>query len=208
MKMRAAAGLAAFLAACLCNTSVMAEAPMPLGDVHIFGGGKIMNKDDWAPADQETEFGGEVDFQPHSWPIALTAAYFSGRGSGAMDPSVAYDAYGNAYVFGDFKSETSEIQLGVKKFWSNGNFGRPYVGGGLAQIHAKATLDCQTGGVDCTASYSDSATGVWAGGGFIYTFGHFDLGVDMRYSYAQVTIVDVKGNGGGLHIGAIAGFHF
>jgi len=96
MKMRAAAGLAAFLAACLCNTSVMAEAPMPLGDVHIFGGGKIMNKDDWAPADQETEFGGEVDFQPHSWPIALTAAYFSGRGSGAMDPSVAYDAYGNA----------------------------------------------------------------------------------------------------------------
>jgi len=193
MKFKLALAQAGCIGAC-CTAftfnAYAAEQDLPVFDIHAFGGGKILRKDDWAPADQQFEYGGEMDFQPSSWPIALTAGYYRGHASGDAGDGM-----------GDFKSTTTEIQAGIKKFWQSGSVGRPYVGGGVTFASAKGELE--------DVSSKDNGVGAWIGGGYLFQFGrHFDLGIDTKYSYAKVTVEGVDVNAGGLHVGVLAGMRW
>jgi opacity protein-like surface antigen len=81
---------------------------------------------------------------------------------------------------------------------------RPYIGGGLAFVNAeqKAT----------TFSYipdDDNGTGFWLNGGVCWTLGQsFNLGLDLRYTQADVTLFNVDGKAGGTHAGVILGYHW
>lgn len=193
MKIRLAPLQAGCIAACCMGLAFSAQADkpeLPVFAIHAFAGGKILDKDDWAPADQQFEYGGEVDFQPGSWPIALTAGYYTGHASG--DPG---------FNDGDFKSTTTEIQAGVKKFWQTGRVGRAFAGGGVTFASAKGELQ----GV----SSKDNGVGGWIGGGYIFELGrHFDIGVNAKYSYAKATVEGIDTNAGGVHAGVLAGLRW
>ncbi|MEW6378941.1 MAG: hypothetical protein AB1611_04970 [bacterium] len=59
----------------------------------------------------------------------------------------------------------------------------------------------------CTKS--DSALGFWIGGGIYWTISKiFNLGLQIRYSKAEVTIFEEDVEAGGLHYGFLSGVHF
>ncbi len=199
MSIKLASAQAGLFTACCLGLAFSAEAArpeLPVFGVHAMLGLKALNKDDWAPAEDQFEYGGSIDFQPHSWPIALTAAYYNGNGSGDL---------GNG--LGNFKSDTSEAQLGVKKFWQTGRIGRAFVQGGVTFASGKGTVQ--------GTSLKDDGVGPWIGGGYLFELGrYFDLGVQASYSYAKIDLRNpttnnsVSVNAGGVHIGALAGFRW
>lgn len=177
------------------------------GDVAGFVGGKILNKDDWSPADQQLQYGGQIDWQPAHWPVALSFAYYGSNGSGDVDdPSVGPSK---------FKGTTEEYQVGVKKFWPAGGAGSAYLGGGVLYGRGKAELTSKTGSFTPVSS-SDNGVGGWISGGYLFAFGqHFSLGAELRYSYYEVTLFDTpstpggaKASAGGASIGGLLAYRW
>jgi hypothetical protein len=177
-------GLAALLGAAF-SMGALASTPT-LGNLSLFAGGKLMDRDDWSPADQQWDLGGVLAYQPADWPFGFTAAYFSSYGKGSFEGS-------------EFKSYTHEIQLGLEKIWAVSSFGRPYVAGGVVLGKAEGSVE--------DANISDHAVGGWVGGGFTFVLArHLALGIDNRYSYVPVHIGGSTVQGGGYHFGATLGF--
>ena len=162
------------------------------GNVNFFLGQKTLEENDWAPADEQAEFGVLVDFKQSHWPVSI-----------AIDLLGSIDKVTVSGV--DIEGSTSEFDIGVRKIWEVANSSiRPYIGGGLAFINAeiKAT------GFN-TVSQDDNGTGIWLNGGVYWTLGqHFNLGLDLRYSQADVTVFGVDVDAGGTHAGIILGYHW
>ena len=162
------------------------------GNVNFFLGQKSLESDDWSPLDEQGEFGVLVDFKQSHWPISI-----------AIDFLVSAD---EATEFGvDFRGVTSELSGGVRKIWEfSGSSVRPYIGGGLALINADLEASDFT-----TVSDDDSSIGLWLNGGIYWTLGQsFNIGLDLRYSQADVTVFGVDVEAGGTHAGLILGYHW
>jgi hypothetical protein len=55
----------------------------------------------------------------------------------------------------------------------------------------------------------DDAVGFWIGGGVYWTLGeHFNIGFDVRWSKAEVTIDGLDFEAGGTHAGLLLGYHW
>ena len=104
----------------------------------------------------------------------------------------------------DIESETTEFNIGARKIWDNSKQVRPFVGLGLAFITAE--LKTEVGGL--TISADDSGTGYWLGGGVYWTIKHFNIGLELKYSSAKLTIGNVDCDGGGGHAGLLLGYHW
>ena len=161
------------------------------GNVNFFLGQKTLDEDDWTPLDKQAEFGVLVDFKQQSWPVSIAIDFL-----GSIDVETESGI--------DLEGSTTEFDVGVRKIWEvAGSSLRPYIGGGLAFINAefKAT--------NFPVSDSDSGTGIWLNGGVYWTLGqHFNLGLDLRYSQADVTLFGEEGEAGGTHAGIILGYHW
>ena len=60
---------------------------------------------------------------------------------------------------------------------------------------------------DFPVSDDNNGIGIWLNGGVYWTLSqHFNLGLDLRYSQADVTLFDV--DAGGTHAGVILGYHW
>ena len=162
------------------------------GNVNFFLGQKTLDEDDWGPLDKQAEFGVLVDFKQQNWPVSIALDFL-----GSTDETTEFGV--------TVEGTTSEFDVGIRKVWEvAGSSIRPYVGGGLAFIRAelKAT-DFVTVSVD------DNGTGIWLNGGVYWTLGQsFNLGLDLRYSQADVTFFGVEGEAGGTHAGIILGYHW
>ena len=161
------------------------------GNVNFFLGKKTLEENDWGTADEQAEFGVLMDFKQSHWPV-----------------SIAIDLLDSEDVVSIFTSgSTSEFDIGVRKIWEVANSSiRPYIGGGLAFINA----EIRTASLFSDAvSQNDNGTGIWFGGGVYWTLGqHFNLGLDLRYSQADVTLFDENIDAGGTHAGIILGYHW
>jgi len=195
------------VAVCIILLSPLASANDWTGHVGGFLGAKLLDKDDWEPAENNLEFGVISDFGKADWPVNIAVDILHSTGDGS-DPA-----------FGDmeFSSMTTEICLGVRKYWvpqENASLFRPYVGGGAAMIFAEAkaeSTDYFDGmpSMSITIKDDDSAIGFWVNGGVLFALSPaFDLGVDLRYSRATVTLLDEDGQAGGFHIGGRAGLQW
>ena len=162
------------------------------GYVNFFLGKKTVESEDWSPVDDHSEFGVLVDFKEGSWPVSV-----------ALDTLVSYDETTMSGI--QFEGLTSEFNAGVRKIWDiSGSTVRPYIGGGLAFIRA----EFQTTSFSVTTD-SDTSAGVWLNGGVYFTLGqHFNVGLDLRYSEAEVTLFGIDGEAGGTHAGLILGYHW
>jgi opacity protein-like surface antigen len=168
------------------------------GNVNVFLGVKNLDSDDWAPADDHGELGLLVDFKQETWPVSLAIDLLDSYG----DDTVIDPFTGAAFKF---EAETRELNVGVRKIWDQFPIIRPYVGGGLAFIKAEAKVSA----FGASFSEDDSALGVWLNGGVYWTlFRAFNLGLELRYSKAEVTLAGVDAEAGGTHAGLLLGYHW
>jgi hypothetical protein len=171
---------------------VSANANAWTGNVNFFLGQKSLDEDDWGALDTQPEFGVLVDFKQQDWPISI-----------ALDFLVSADDATEAGV--NVEGMTTEFDVGIRKIWgTEGSTIRPYIGGGLAFVNAeiKATYFY-------TITEEDRGTGIWLNGGVYWTLNQsFNLGLDLRYSQAEVTLYGVEGEAGGTHAGIILGYHW
>ncbi|MCG6938222.1 MAG: porin family protein [Gammaproteobacteria bacterium] len=163
------------------------------GNVNFFLGQKTLDKDDWEPVDKQPEFGVLVDFKQQSWPVSIALDFLGSKDETTI---AGINVEGN----------TAELDFGVRKIWDTENSTiRPYIGGGVAFIRAevKGTLS------PFTVSVDDSGAGLWIGGGIYWTLNQsFNLGLDLRYSQADVTLAGTDVKAGGTHAGILLGYHW
>ena len=163
------------------------------GNVSGYVGHKTVDDKDWPNLDSQGSVGVISDFGKRSWPVSIAADLLF---AGAVHESGVNEDTGG----------TMEIHLGARKIFTleNSSF-RPYVGGGAALV--SAMLENENAGV--TIDDDDTTVGAWVGAGTYYAVTpSFNIGVDVRYSKAEVTLFDKKRETGGLNAGITAGYHW
>lgn len=161
------------------------------GNVNVFLGQKQLDDDDWGRLDDQDELGLLFDFAQKSWPINIAIDLLGSR------ESASYAGY-------DVDGKTTEFCVGVRKIFilDQSAIFKPYVGGGLAFIGAE--LEDEFG-----HSEDDNGAGIWLNAGGYFTLSqHFNIGLDLRYSKAEVTLSGEEVEAGGTHIGLILGYHW
>lgn len=171
------------------------------GNVNFLFGEKQLASSDWAaPYDNQDEFGIMFDMGDRYWPVHL-----------------AVDLLGSSrtviYSDGDRTISTGELDVGVRKIFDiYGTSLHPYVGGGVAFVSATYEDYYYYYG---TYTNSDSAIGGWLNAGIYWTLGNmFNIGLDARYSAADVSLYDydlgryINVDAGGVHAGLLFGIHW
>jgi len=161
-----------------------------------FLGNKSLDKNDWGSFHNQTELGIIFDFKPEGWPIRI-----------ALDTVFAADSESGSGNFSNKeKALTVETQIGIRKIFEiNDSPFKPYIGGGLSFV--SATLERRFG-VGLVED-DDSTTGYWIGsGGFWHVTKRLNIGFDIRYSEAEVTLFNADFEAGGLHAGITIGSHW
>ena len=182
----------------LLSASVASAQDQWTGNINVFFGQKNLDKDDWEPVEEQSEFGIEVDFRKKDWPVNIAIDVLVS----SDDQSIIDPFFGQV----DLEGKTKEFNIGIRKIWDEHSSVRPFIGGGLSYIRAEAEVTIPSLG---SASESDTGIGIWLGGGVYFTLGeHFNLGVELKYSDADVTLFDVDAAAGGTHYGLLAGYHW
>jgi len=200
------------LALCAALAPGLAMIPSPAeaartGHINLFGGMKSLDEDVWTPVDSQQELGLETSFGGSAWPVLIAVDYFH-----ATDQADEGDL--------QLTGTTQEFAVGVRKVWARKR-ASPYLGGGANWIDAEVKTDAPPppppppgasffpvpdpeGG---TTSESDSAVGLWMGGGVFWRLGPYvNLGLSARLSGAKVNIRNEDLQTGGLHAGVVLGF--
>ncbi|MBI5406860.1 MAG: outer membrane beta-barrel protein [Nitrospirae bacterium] len=168
------------------------------GNINVLLGAKALDKDDWEPADEQGEFGIEIDFREKNWPVNIAIDLLGATGEGtALEPFTG--------MFAKLESTTSEFNVGVRKIWEQYPHVRPFIGGGLSLIRGEGKVSVS----GISVPDNDTGAGIWLGGGVYWALSeHFNLGLELKSSYAQVTLFDTDVNVGGGHFGLLAGYHW
>ena len=183
----------------LFATTSMAQQGGWTGNINVFLGAKALDEDDWAPVDEHSEIGIELDFRPKSWPVNIAVDYLFSKSDkeSFIDPS-------SLIVF-DMEAETSELNIGIRKIWEQYTSVRPFIGGGLSFIRGEAEVSA----LGITVSESGNGAGIWIGGGVYWTLiDHLNLGLELKFSTADISIAGVDVDAGGGHFGFLAGYHW
>jgi hypothetical protein len=165
------------------------------GEVNFFLGQKALDEDDWAPVEDQGEFGAEMSWAGPEWPVSIaTDVLFSADEQDLIDPFFG----GTATLTG----ATSELDVGVRKIWGTKAV-RPYLGGGLAIVNAVVEFEEFGLSVD----EEETGLGAWFGGGVFWRLGKkFNIGFSARWSGAEVDFGGVDVEAGGTHFGLLLGF--
>jgi len=173
------------------------------GNVNLFLGEKFLDEDNWEPVDQQFEMGllMDIDFK-HRWiPFSLALDLLYSRGEddvGTLDLGV-----GTFYTNVD--SRIIELDLGIRKIWDAPKHIRPFIGGGLAIINGEMKAES----IGVSVSDDETGYGMWADiGVYVMLSERFNLGIDARWSKAEIDLFDREAKVGGWHIGALAGLHW
>jgi hypothetical protein len=155
-----------------------------------FIGTKNIDDSGWKQHEDQVEVGVAIDIKPIRWPVSVVAGLY---GSLDFDDSDD-DAYKND------RGTTTEALLGLRKTWTiNGTKLHPYVASGLTYVTGELKVAGDT--------QKDSTLGYWYGTGIYWTaFQHFDIGVEARYSEAEIKLFDRDVDAGGTHLGLVLGY--
>lgn len=172
------------------------------GNINAFLGSKALDKDDWEPVEEQGEIGIKIDFKQQSWPVSIAIDFLASESD--EERGLFYDPSFGIFEAA-FQGRTSELNLGVRKIWDHFPHVRPFIGGGLSFIRAEGEVSAFGDSV----SDDDAGTGLWIGGGVYWTLAdHFNIGLELMASSAEVTIFDTDVNAGGGHFGVLAGYHW
>lgn len=163
------------------------------GNVSAYLGRKFVDDNDWPDIDSQRSAGVISDFARRSWPVSIAADLIT---AGADHRSGANEVTGGSI----------EMHLGARKVFTleKSRFS-PYLGGGLAVI----TAILENENAIFTVDDDDTVVGAWVGvGTYFAVTPHINLGLDIRYSKAEVTLFDKDLEAGGLNAGITAGYHW
>jgi hypothetical protein len=156
-------------------------------------GAKALDKTDWEPVESQVELGLSIDFAPKSWPFNIEIGF------------LASAAEEEDFYYMDVEGSTTELRAGIKKIWEPTTTMRPYVGGGLAIINAELKLSDSYNEI----SVDDQGVGGYVSGGIFWTIArHLNLGFELGYSKATVTLAGYDGEAGGGHALFFVGYHW
>ncbi len=158
-------------------------------NVRLLVGQKHLDSDDWNTLDRQNEIGVIFDIKKSSWKASIALDVM---GSGEDKNEV-----------GKERGFTLEQHLGLRKIWTIDDLNlSPYLGGGIAFIQAEYE-------VIGSIKDDDSAVGTWIGTGADWHLTpKMSLGIDIRYSQADVTVFDQDRKAGGLHTGVTLGYRW
>ena len=157
-----------------------------VGAVHVFVGQKLLDEDDWNPIDSQFEVGVDASLGDDDWPVWINLGLFHASDEEELN------------AVEDVEGTTTEFSLGINKTWTRHQF-RPFVAGGLAFVNSDYEIRDDN---DVVFEDDDSGTGLYAqGGGYWRVGSSFNIGGMLRYS-----VFSDDFEGGGLHVGLIAGF--
>jgi hypothetical protein len=162
---------------------------------HISGllGLKTLDSNDWPDMETHFSMGLAFDIKEDSWPISIALDVMD---SGGMHRHDGMKDLGH----------TTEGHFGMRKIFVNKSSKiQPYIGGGVAFISAEQEYEEDNNKI----KQDDNGVGGWLGAGMYYTIHpRFVLGLDVRYSHAEVTLFDQDRAAGGLHTFATVGIQF
>jgi hypothetical protein len=163
------------------------------GNINVLLGSKSLDEDDLQPIEDHGAFGVFLDFRKKSWPVSIA---IDSLGSGATE-----DVGPNK-----IEGTTREFDIGVRKIWEPAGMNiRPFIGGGLAFISAE---QISRNGFNATLD-DDTGIGLWFEGGVYWTLTeHFNIGLDLRFSGAEVELFNQDIQAGGATFGMLLGYHF
>jgi opacity protein-like surface antigen len=186
------------------------------GDANLIYGQKSLSGTplESAGVDGQSEIGIalSLDFE---WPVMLAVDLLTS----SDDNTITIPVQGSLEYWTDV--ETTELGVGVRKFWGQKRF-RPYVGGGLAYVKLDA-LQIESGDLGFPGTEyrqtivddSDSAIGFWLNTGFIYRVGQYlNVGIDIRHSDADADLLPfdtdttLNLDSGGTHYGVLFGYRW
>jgi hypothetical protein len=188
----------------------VAESSDWSGNVNGVAGIKMLKESDWGHFDDQGGVGVMADFKRASWPISMSANLLYSR-----DSSSDYhdNEIGDTYYYTYYAEEasTAELNLGVKKIWAPADRFNFYVGGGLAVIYGEMEItranNLSAGTYWDRDTEDDAGLGGWGAVGCYVTFAsHLNIGVDLRYSSAEIDLYDKDIDAGGVHVGLLMGY--
>jgi opacity protein-like surface antigen len=170
------------------------------GNVNLFAGQKWFADSDWEPIEEQPALGVLFAFGQLRAPIHFAIDVFKSSEEATFDtPGV-----GTTRVEGG----TVECSIGVRKVFRRQSIAHPHLGAGATLISADLEIEDPAAG---RTDVDDSAFGFWIDGGITWRLAsHLNLGIEVRYSRAELELGDIfleeKVAGGGFHAGALIGF--
>ncbi len=186
------------------------------GDINLLFGTRVSSEAmlEEAAVDDLSQFGAAFSWD-YGGPLMvavdlLVASTDASRSVAAVYPTVYWT---------DIKS--TELDVGVRKLFGEDRKLKPYLGGGLAWMRLDV-LQVLNGSLGEGSEFTDiimddaeNAFGFWANAGLLYTLGEsFNVGLDIRYSDAQVDVTPVDGglglefDTGGAQYNVLVGYHW
>jgi hypothetical protein len=181
------------MAVLLMVTTTLANTDELSGHISGYIGLKNMNSSDWPDLDTHFAMGVIFDIKKDSWPIRIALDIFD---TGDKHEHDGMEDLGH----------TTEFQLGVRKIFMNKDSNiQPYFGGGAAFMYAEQEFEVN----NTITKQDDRDVGVWLGAGMYYEINpRLVLGLDVRYSYGEVTLFDKERKAGGIFTGITGGLQF
>ena len=181
------------MAIMLLPVSSVTNADELSGHIGGFIGLKTMDSSDWPDLDNHFAMGVIFDIKKDSWPISIV-----------LDITDTGDKHKHDGM--EDLGHTSELHFGIRKIFINQDSKlQPYLEGGVASIYAEQEFEVN----NTTMKQDDSDTGIWLGAGMYYEINpKFVLGLDVRYSEAEITLFNEELDAGGFYTGVTGGYKF
>lgn len=195
------------------------------GNLNLFSGYKYMDESDWGPVEDQTEFGISLDSKIPNWPVSIVwEILYSDEKARVSDRVIPVIETFRTYVHVDI----DEYALGIRKNISLQHNSNVFFGGGVTIIKVRVGYENPSlpGGPGGDSSSSvvgqvgepnlnelpgddDSAFGFWVSAGLYVTLAeHYNIGIQTRWSKADVTLFDEDADAGGLHGLLFVGYHW
>ena len=187
------------LAAIVWSLAVPGEARARYhGDLNLFVGQKWFQQADWAPVAEQPQLGLMLSFGEERAPVHFSLdVLYSKDEADFVDP-----------VLGPARKEGSSLEyaIGVRKIWRNW-VTCPHLGGGADIVTARHNTITAAG----SDKREDRGYGAWIEAGLSWRIaGHFNLGIDARYTRVDVDLgtqyVSDDAPAGGFHAGLLLGY--
>ena len=167
---------------CFGNTITTFASYASKSHLHLFLGQKLLDIDDWYPADTQLEYAIDGDFNINEQPFNTSFSYLSSGEDIYLD--------GVALTLA-----TTEFRVGLRQYLSTEYYKFSwFFGGGVANISGKLSVSI--------TSIEDSAIGFYGELGLQYKLeSNFHIGTKVAYSVAEINLDGAIIAVGGLHYG-------
>ncbi|MGH7724542.1 MAG: hypothetical protein ACREOU_03865 [Candidatus Eiseniibacteriota bacterium] len=179
-----------------------APAVNPSSSFHVsYVIGLKMLESGWDPVADQLEFGiVDLDFRPRGWPFSPCVQVLTTYAPAVPSLRGLTGEYCGVW----------EINLGARTIREVSDRWKPFLGAGVSYLGGSVSSYVVPPGSPGfqVIEDSDANVGVWGSGGFYrYVSRRWHIGLEVQYSWGEITLFDEPLRAGGLHALAMVGYH-